>query len=183
MRFWSTLLLPAKSKWLQIKGKLKWRCISYHTFGYMKWFERRSSEAVQQLWPEVSSTVWSFFGSRRQPWRRADWGQAESILRLPISAPRVLPGAGLRTAHKHGTLGAVRKLWRWPVEVQECFVLTCSLLRGSCFGGGVLLRGMGRQRLHAPHRGAVWTAAESVTYAGTREEAHTALIKTCWVNI
>lgn len=64
------------------------------------------------------------------------------------------------------------------MEVQEQLVGD----RGR-FGGAVLLRGVRGQRLHAAHGGAARTAAESVTYAGAREEAGKALIKTCPVEI
>lgn len=145
----------------------------------MQWFQRGSGWAGQQCWPEVQAAVGGFFGGRRQPGRRADWGQAESILWVSICTPRILPGAGLWTADACGAPGAIWELGRRTAEIQERLVLDWS--RGSHFGGGILLRGVGGQRLHAAHGGAAWTAAKSVTYAGTREEAHTALIKTCWM--
>lgn len=151
----------------------------YPTFRYMQWFQRGTSRAVQQCWPEVNVAVWCFFGCRRQPGCGADWGQAESILWLSICSSCVLPGAGLWAADTHSAPGAIWELWWRSAEVQERLVLDLS--RRGCFGGAVLLRGMGGQRLHAAHGGAAWTATESVTYAGTREEAYKALIKTCWV--
>lgn len=151
-------------------GVLKLALLDEHpTFRYMQWFQRGSSWAVQQCWPEVSAAVGGFFGGRRQPGCNADWGQAEGILWLSICTPCILPGAGLWAADTYSASGAVGVLWWRSAEVLDRLVLDLS--RGCCFGGAVLLRGVGGQRLHAAHGGAAWAAAKSVTYAGTREEA------------
>lgn len=157
-------------------GKLKLALLGgYPTFRYMQWFQRGSSWAVHQCWFEVTVAVGGFFGSRRQSGCAADWGQAESVLWLSICTSCILSGAGLWAADTYSASGAI-----WWRLVKERLVLDLS--RGGCFGRVILLRGVGGQRLHAAHGGAAWTAAKSVTYAGTRKEAHKALIKTCWVD-
>lgn len=142
----------------------------------MQWFQRGSSRAVHQCWLEVSAAVGGLLRGRRQPGYGADWRQAESVLWLSICAPSVLPGAGLWAADTYSASGAIWELWRCSVE--EWLVI--GLSRESCFCGGILLRGVGGQGLHAAHGGAAWTAA-SVTYAGTRNVAQKALITTCWM--
>lgn len=145
----------------------------------MQRFQGGSSRTIKQCWSEVRAGVRGFFGCRGQPGRCTDWRQAEGILWLSICTPSILPGAWLGAADTRRAPGAIRELRRRSAEVQEWLLLDLS--RGGCFGGGILLRGVRGQRLHAAHRGAAWTAAESVTYAGTREEAYKALIKICWV--
>jgi len=146
------------------------------TFRNMQWFQGGASGAVQQRWPEVHAAVRGFFGGGRQPGRCSHWGQAERVLRPPVCGARVLPGAGLRAADTHAAPGANRELRRRSAEVQQRLVLDLS--RAGGFGGAILLWGVRGQRLHAARGGAAWTAAQSVTYAGAREEAYKALIKT-----
>lgn len=149
--------------------------INDSTFRYMQRFQRGSRGTVQQSWPAVRSFLWC----RR--WFRcyADWRQTKSILWLSICTTSILPGARLRAADTHSAPGAIWELWWHSAEIQEWLVLDLS--RGRCSGGGILLRGVGRQRLQAAHGSATWTAAKRVTYTGTRKEASEALIKTCWV--
>lgn len=149
---------------------------NYPTVRSWQWFQWGRNGATRQRWLEVRAAVGGFFGCGRQSRCCADWGQAESVLRLPICSTSLLPGAGLGAADARRVPGAVRELRRGLAEeVRPAEASSCS--RGSGFGGGVLLWGVGWQRLHAAHRSAAWTAAQGVTYAGTRKQANRALIK------
>lgn len=170
-----------------VKGVLSWRTLfiktwilhSFPTIRCQQGFQWRRGRAAHRCQFGVRVGVGGFFRCKSHFWG----GHVESVLRLAVRPARLLLGAGFGAADPCSAPRAVKELRRRPTDDCERFVLTCPLTRGRRLGGGVLLWGVGWQRLHAAHWGAAGAAAKGVTYAGTRKRACSAFIKICQVII